>query len=112
MAGTSAQECWRTTIDDWVQDADIRRHGLLALAMVLTAAVVIVGLASGWLAVLLQVVLPTGLAKTVAGGVVTAGGAGSWVYRRARARRRTPAAAIVRAVRDQQEHTSESAAGA
>jgi hypothetical protein len=86
--------CWRTTIDSWVQNPEIRRHALFALAMVLAACVLMVGLASEALAVATQNLLPSMLAKAIGGSVVTAGTTGTWLYRRRVRRRRAVTEAV------------------
>ncbi len=80
-------ESWRTTVDGWVRDPDIRRHALLALAMLLVATALIVGLATGALAAAMNNLLPSLLTKAVASVTLTAAGGTSWWIRRHHARR-------------------------
>lgn len=73
---------WRDTIDVWVRDPNIRRHALIALAMVLGATVMTLGFASGVLADIMKILLPTLLARTLAGGTLGVGGTVWWLHRR------------------------------
>ena len=75
---------WRDTIDRWVRDPAIRRHGLLALAMLLVAAAVAISLTMGALALAAAAVVPALPAKTGAIGLAGAAGAASllWISRR------------------------------
>lgn len=86
-------EGWRTTIDGWVRDPAIRRHGLLALAMLLTAVALIVGLGTGALAAAMKTVLPSLLAKIIA-GTLGVGSTGWWLHQRRRARRQLAVDAV------------------
>jgi hypothetical protein len=73
---------WRETIDGWVRDPAIRRHSLIALAMILVATTIIVSLATGALIAAAGSLLPSPVAKTVA--VVSAlgtSGTGWWLFR-------------------------------
>ena len=71
---------WRDTIDGWVRDPNIRRHALIALAMMLAATVTAFGLTSTVLANLANILLPTLLAKVLAGSTLGVGGAAWWLH--------------------------------
>jgi hypothetical protein len=87
---TTLSEGWRTTIDGWVRDPAIRRHGLLALAMILGTATLIVGLMTGALATAVSALLPSLLAKIIAAaGALTLGGGSTRWWLRRQARRQT-----------------------
>jgi hypothetical protein len=64
---------WRDTIDGWVKDPKIRRHLLIALCMVLTAAVITVAIVANVLSTILV------------GGTLAAAG-GGWLHHRQRNR--------------------------
>jgi membrane-bound ClpP family serine protease len=81
---TTLPEGWRTTIDGWVRDPAIRRHGLIALAMLLGTTALVVGLATGALVATVNTLLPSLLSKTIAGGTLGLGSTGWLLHRRGR----------------------------
>lgn len=89
---------WLETVDGWVRDAAIRRYSLVALAMTLIALIVIIGLATGVLGAITSSLLPSPIAKTVAGIVSALGtsGTGWWFLRRRRRHRLTRIAHRIR----------------
>ncbi|MGH3811314.1 MAG: hypothetical protein ACRDUV_02505 [Pseudonocardiaceae bacterium] len=83
---TALPEGWRSAIDGWVCDPAIRRHALIALAMLLSTPVLIVGLVTGALITAVNILLPSLLAKAI---VLGAGGTGLWLHHRRRTRRQS-----------------------
>jgi hypothetical protein len=77
---------WRDTIDGWVRDPNIRRHTLIALAMVLAATITVFALTSSVLANLANILLPTLLTKFLAGGTLGVGGTTWWLHHGAHTR--------------------------
>ncbi|WP_275292368.1 hypothetical protein [Amycolatopsis sp. La24] len=75
---------WASTVDGWVRDPAIRRHALLALAMVLVTALVAVGIITGVAGQFAAVLLRHHLVLWLGGAGV--GGAGWWIRRTRRAR--------------------------
>lgn len=90
-----APEDWRTTIDGWVRDPAIRNFGLTTLAVLLAGLALVVGLASGALAAIVSTLLPNLLAKTIAGGTLSAASGGLWLLKRRRDRRKAAAASTI-----------------
>jgi hypothetical protein len=76
-----------TIVDGWVRDPAIRAFALTILAMVLIGLALIVGFATGATGVFINAVLPSLMAKTIAGTIGTTIGGGAIVLtRRRRAR--------------------------
>jgi len=91
---TTFPEGWHTTIDGWVRDPAIRRHSLIALAMLLSTTALIVVLVTGALAAAVNTLLPSLLVKTIAAGALGAGSTGWWLHCRRRTRRQWAEAAV------------------
>lgn len=85
-APPSIPEGWRNTIDGWLRDPPIRTFALVTLVTLLLGIALIVGLASGALAAVANALLPSVLAKAIAGGALTATCGGTWLVRRRRRR--------------------------
>jgi hypothetical protein len=83
------ETAWRHVVDGWMLRTQVRRDLMVVLGMVLLTTVVLVALLTGFLAALVQHVLPTVLAKLIAGGALLGGSVGSGLAVRRR-RNRAP----------------------